>query len=285
MKKLIGSLVAVAGLAAAAHAQTGNTILDLQVSADGVNWSDSITVSPGAHVQMRARVSLVGATALGFSGINFQPTVNNWTAGDALAPFAATGSNSTTPAGSVIDQPGQPAPGSETSFFGRIRPFGAPNVVASNMMRGHTTDSGGTILRVAQNGTTNPIGSGSGSNNVNGSGGIPVSQSTGLFQPPATFVFGTTNVVIVKLGINLSSVAANRDLHVDAPTGGISVYGPNNDVRAGNWLLGHDPDTGAPITNYGAVQVDGADIHILVPTPASLALLGLGGLVAGRRRR
>lgn len=284
MKKLIGSLVAVAGLAAAAHAQTGNTVLDLQVSADGVNWSDSITVAPGTPVQMRARVSLVGATALGFSGINFQPTVSNWTAADALAPFAATGSNSTTPAGSVIDQPGFPAPGGETTFYGRIRPFGAPNVVASNMMRGHL-DSGGTMLRVAQNGTTNVIGAGSGSNNVNGSGGIPVSQSTGLFAPPPGFVSGTTNVVIVKLGLNLSSAAVNRDLLIDAPTGGISVYGPNNDVRAGNWLQGHNPDTGAPITNYAAIQVDGAAIHILVPTPASLALLGLGGLVAGRRRR
>jgi hypothetical protein len=284
MKKLIGSLVAVAGLAAAANAQTGNTVLDLQVSADGVNWSDSITVAPGTPVQMRARVSLVGATALGFSGMNFQPTVSNWTAADALAPFAATGSNSTTPAGSVLDQSGFPAAGAEASFYGRIRPFGAPNVQASNMMRGHL-DSGGTLLRVAQNGTTNPIGSGSGVNNVNGSGGIPISQSTGTFNPPPTFQAGTTNVVILKLGINLSSAAVNRDLTVDAPTGGISLYGPNNDVRAGNWLQGYNPDHGSPIGNYAAAQVDGAVIHILVPTPASLALLGLGGLVAGRRRR
>lgn len=288
MKKLIGSLVAVAGMAAAAQAQLGTTVLDLQVSADGQTWSDEVSVAPGATVLFRARVSLTGASALGFSGINFQPTLSNWdNVGaapniDQLLAFADVGSNSTTPAGSVdgSDAPGLAAP------LGRIRPFGAPNVTTTNRMRGHL-DSGGTIMRVAQNGTTNAIGVGASSNNVNGSGGIPVSQSTGLFAPPGTFVFGTTNIAVVKLGIRVSDdvPVADRILQLDAPTGGISLYGPNGDVRAGNWLTGHDPDTGAPINNYAPIAVDGARIRVLIPAPGALALLGLGGLAVTRRRR
>ncbi|MAY75128.1 MAG: hypothetical protein CMJ31_10500 [Phycisphaerae bacterium] len=38
-------------------------------------------------------------------------------------------------------------------------------------------------------------------------------------------------------------------------------------------------------TGYGQVNVSGASINLVVPAPASLALLGLGGLTAARRRR
>ena len=280
MKKFVASMVAVAGLAAAAQAQVGTSHMTIEVSADGVTWGSSADVQPGAVAHVRYRISLDGTQAMGLSGLNMQPTFGGWDntgAGafvDALMAFADTGSNSTTPAGGVTDASGD---------YGRILPFAAPNVTTTNRLRGHLS---GSTMRVAQNGTTNNIGVGSASNNVNGSGGVPVSQSGGFFAPPPTFQFGTENVLFLKLGVRVSEdvPATDRLIQCDAPAGGFSLYGPTgSQVRAANWLTGYS-GSGSPTTNYAPVVVHGATIRV-VPTPASLALLGLGGLVAGRRRR
>lgn len=280
MKKMIGSLVALAGLATFANAQEGTSFLEFQVSTDGTTWSSTVDAQPGQTVQIRARVSLLGATAMGLSGLNMQPVMSGWdgvgggNAADTLLAFADTGSNTTTPPGGVIDAPGQ---------YGRILPFAAPNVTTTNRLRGHLS---GSTMRVAQNGTTNAIGSGSSSNNVNGSGGVPVSQSGGFFAPPPGFAAGTENVLFLKLGVRVSEdvPATERFIDAGAPTGGFSLYGPTgSQVRAANWITGYAA-SGSPTTNYAPVEVIGGRIRI-VPTPASLALLGLGGLVIGRRRR
>jgi hypothetical protein len=280
MKKMIGSIVALAGLAAAANAQQGSSFLEFQVSTDGTTWSSTVDAQPGQTVQIRARVSLLGATAMGLSGLNMQPVMSGWdgvgggNAADTLLPFADTGSNTTTPPGGVIDAPGQ---------YGRILPFAAPNVTTTNRLRGHLS---GSTMRIAQTPTTNAIGAGSSSNNVNGSGGVPISQSTGFFAPPPGYAAGTENIVVFKIGVRVSDdvPAGSREIGVDAPIGGLSLYGPTGEqVRAVNWHAGFQA-SGSPLNNYAPVQVGQARIRV-VPTPASLALLGLGGLVVGRRRR
>lgn len=280
MKKVVASMVAVAGMAVAAHAQVGTTLVEIQVSADGVTWGAQADVQPGAVAHVRYRVSLQGAQAMGLSGLNMQPTFSGWDntgAGafvDSLMPFADVGSNTTSIPGGVTDASGA---------YGRILPFAAPNVTTTNRLRGHLS---GSLMRVAQNGTTNAIGNGSLSNNVNGSGGVPVSQSGGFFAPPPGFANGTEDVLFLKLGIRVSDdvPATERFIEAGAPAGGWSLYGPSgNQVRAANWLTGYAA-SGSPTTNYAPVEVIGGRIRI-VPTPASLALLGLGGLVVGRRRR
>jgi hypothetical protein len=280
MKKVLASMVALAGMAAAANAQVGVSVLEIQVSADGISWGAQADVQPGAVAHVRYRISLVGAQAMGLSGLNMQPTFSGWDntgAGafvDSLMAFADTGSNTTTPAGGVTDASGN---------YGRILPFAAPNVTTTNRLRGHLS---GSLMRVAQNGTTNAIGAGSSSNNVNGSGGVPVSQSGGFFAPPPGFAAGTEDVLFLKLGVRVSEdvPATERFIEAGAPSGGFSLYGPTGaQVRAANWITGYAA-SGSPTTNYAPVEVIGGRIRI-VPTPASLALLGLGGLVIGRRRR
>lgn len=283
----VGAIFFAAG---AALAQQGQTRLDVQVSTDGVTWAPTVSAMPGSLVLFRVRVDLIdGPPVLGFSGINIQPTVDGWIGSgphpDRLLPFADTGSNSTTPSGSVVDQEGLPSPGQEQSFFGRIRPFGAPNVVATNRLIGQL-DAGGTVLRIAQAPTTNPAGIGSGMNNVNGSGGVPISQSTGLFQPPPSFVPWPSGGQILKLGLRMSDEApvVERILRVDIPMSGISLYGPNRDVRAGNWLVGHDPETGVPMFNYAEAVVYPAEIHV-VPGTGVPMVCAAGLLCLSRRRR
>ncbi len=65
----------------------------------------------------------------------------------------------------------------------------------------------------------------------------------------------------------------STDIHFDAPSNRIAGYGVHTSETTG---------TGTTKT-IGVDATDGATV--VIPAPASLALLGLGGLVAGRRRR
>lgn len=236
---------------------------------------------PGEIVQIRYRISLHGAVALGFSAVNYQPTFDGWdTVGsgssiDRLLPFADVGSNTTTPIGGVTD---------ESGAFGRILPFAAPNITTTNRLRGHFE---GTRLRIAQNTITNPIGVGTSSNNINGAGGIPTTQSVGFFEMPPTYSGGTKNVLILKLGVVISDdpLLATRVIDCSAPLGAFSMYGPvGNQVRAANWHTGYNPTVGVPTFNYAPIEVVGARIQV-VPAPAAAALLGLYGIASIRRRK
>ena len=61
MKSVIASLVAVAGLSAAAVAEV-NTRMDVLVSLDGINWSSDVNVAaPGTTVQVLIRASYIGS--------------------------------------------------------------------------------------------------------------------------------------------------------------------------------------------------------------------------------
>lgn len=280
MKTLLSSFVAVAGLGFAAHGQLGISRLEIQVSSDGASWHSSIDAMPGDNVQTRYRISLIGSTALGLSGLRLQPTFDGWdgvgtgTDTDRLLPFADVGSNATTPSGGVTD---------ESGAFGRILPFAASSVSTTIRLRGHLE---GTRLRVAQSPTTNPIGAGSSQNNINGSGGVPISQSTGFLETPPIYHFGTQNILFLKLGIAISDdpFSGIRFIECNAPIGGFSLFGPtDSQSRAANWHTGFTP-SGNPTTNYAPVEVIGARIRI-VPSPSVAAILGLFGIVSFRRRR
>jgi hypothetical protein len=61
----------------------------------------------------------------------------------------------------------------------------------------------------------------------------------------------------------------------------------NFDLTAGSpfTLEGVDATTGATQNDGGNISLGSASVTAIVPAPSAMALLGLGGLVAGRRRR
>lgn len=282
MKNVIVSLVAVAGIAAAASAQTNGSTLRFQVrpaGSDASAWTSNLNVTPGTTVEFRALITYTGsATAVGLSNASFQPTVSNWsTATDTLLPFRNVGTSPAT--GGVAADSGQ---------YGRILPYASAGISTTNALRGHTNSvSGVTYLRVAQNNTTNWVGVGptsgtASANNFNGAGGIATGQKPASLVVAGTdpaFDADTTDVEVLRLAITVGG-AAQRTLVVDAPQLGIgrdSVSG----LRRFSWFSSLNDNSGSSV--FGEVLVQTASIT--VPTPGALALLGMGGLVAGRRRR
>ncbi|MEA5556261.1 MYXO-CTERM sorting domain-containing protein [Nodularia spumigena] len=80
-----------------------------------------------------------------------------------------------------------------------------------------------------------------------------------------------------------ASAAANYAVSLDltnfvGPTGALNIF---NTATGGQSRSSLTSTTG----NFHAVVVNSGSVDVIIPSPASLALLGLGGLVAGRRRR
>lgn len=296
MKKMLGSIVAVAGLALAANAQEVNTQLKYQVSTDGLNWSSSLTnVAPGSSIQVRALVTYIGpGSAAGLGGVTFQPVVSNWTAADTLLTTAGTpgnmgvgptGGTRSNPIGTVDDLPG---------VWGRITPFGLAAYNTSTYLRGHIgTGTAAGLLRIARADVTNWIGVGAtsgvaGANNWNGGGGVNTSQIAApsrIASDPA-FNTQTQDVVVFKFGLTLGSATADRTLNITTPANGIgrnTTAGTAYGQQYARWYA--STSEVSPSLNGGASVTDASiSVHV-VPAPASLALIGLGGLVATRRRR
>jgi hypothetical protein len=254
------ALVTAAGLASSAFAQaSGTTQLVFETSLDGTSWAGGTrdillaNATDVQRVEVRVRAVLQNPSGvIGFAGVTFQPTLTNWTAGDARVAF-------TTPDGSGTTN----APGN----FGRIFPFSGSGM-RSDSASGLLTSfvDGGNTLRFA------------GANNVTGTTnrawGVASNQLTQNING-TNFVPGT-DVVIFKYGVDIRG-GADRTLVASVPLDLVNLsrmtwYTSPAGTNSFN----------APMTQ--AQVIDGG-IHVLVPSPASLALLGMGGLVLGRRRR
>ncbi len=294
MKNVIGSLVAVAGLAVAANAQSR---LDLQVSLDGVNWSDSVEVNAStgnsATVLMRAMISWTGDVGqttgpVAFASLTWQPVFGNVRPGvDSVQPFANQGNNLN---GGGVNLDADPLDGP----FGRVIPFAStgPSGTASYQAIAHAGGSGGApagnYLRISRNDITRWPGTGpttgtTAVNNFNGAGGVACVQKavpTPGVDPDRRE--GINDIVIFQIALTVGGVGQGEthDIDVTAPTDGMSRNTVTG-AREASWFRGPGDNSGAV---KGAVEVDGAAIRI-TPAPGALALLGLGGLVAGRRRR
>jgi hypothetical protein len=321
MKSVIASLIAVAGMSVAANGQQ----LNMLVSTDGLNFSSSVNANPGQTVQILVTASYTGTSTqvAGFGSAIFQPTVSNWHVGaDMLLPLRQGGN--TLPAdGSGMIQPqfytgvtagsGTPVQaGYVAGTYGRVNPMGRTFLDGANAIRGweHTNPNGDGInyLRIAQSNVSNWIG---GAGNTDGLSGVNCAQ---LFlngrttsDPDfwgntdtsfdSTFGWSATgrnpandyrrqNVELFRFAITLDSSTTLRTLTVDAPLGGQQY---NSSVSGSGRYMGFFTQTAAsadPNVKSALTSANITDGFInVVPTPASLALLGLGGLVAGRRRR
>lgn len=294
MKNVISSVVAVAGLAALAAA--GTTRLDLQVSLDGLMWTDSVTVNADdastARVLTRALISYIPADGeaapIGFASLTWQPVFSNVRVGlDSVAPFANQGNNTNGGANPSGDADLTNGP------YGRLIPFAGtgPSTSQSYAVHTHTAGSGGapagTYFRIARNDITRWMGTGATTgvaavNNFNGSGGVATVQKlAGRNSLDPAISYDVTPVIAI-FGLNVRGVGAGLShiIGVEAPTLGMSRNGTTG-LREAAWMRDLADSSGAI---KGVVEVDGAEIRV-IPAPGSLALLGLGGLVIGRRRR
>lgn len=283
MKSVIASLVAVAGLSAAAVAEV-NTRMDVLVSLDGINWSSDVNVAaPGTTVQVLIRASYIGsAQPLGFASAVYQPTVSNWATTDVAADYAGGGfgSNTTNPANMVA------AGAAGAGQYGRISPMGRTALTSAQAITNfvHTGGSGGapagTWLRIAQKQVTGWIG---GTNNTTGGSGVNTAQlnDNGRVAADPAFNPALQNVELFRFGVTINAFGARTLLDVDLPAGGFGNRNSTTGDREIYWFATMFEGSGSI---RGTATVNAGHIH-LVPAPASLALLGLGGLCVARRRR
>lgn len=276
MKSVIASLVAVAGMSVAANAVV-NTNVTWQVSLDGTNWGSSVNASAGTQVQARALVTYTGTgTPFGLASFVFQPTVSNGLATDTFAAFinGGAGSNTSTPPGVI--QPG------DTASFGRVVPWGRSATTSTSAITGffHSNPNGDGInyLRIAQHQVTSWIG---GVGNTSGGSGVNIAQLSNVGRTTSDPAFNSSlsNVYVFKFGITLGTGHA-ADMVVDSPANAFGNFNSSTGDREVYWWGDMNEATGSI---RGTPLITTAVIH--VPTPASLALLGLGGLAIGRRRR
>jgi uncharacterized protein (TIGR03382 family) len=290
MKNLVSSLVAIAGLAAVTHADSSR--MDILVSKDGVNFSPSVSVNPTAgesRVYVAYVMSYDGVAAPNaFASLTFQPVFSNVRSGvDSVAAFANTGNNTN---GGAIDAR---ADYSQAGGFGRLKPWAAtgPSTSQTYAVMTHTANSGGApngnFYRIARNDVTRWMGTGATTgtaavNNFNGAGGVVVGQK----QTPGTGdparVSGSSSLTLMVLAMDVGAVTPGNSWQIlaQAPTDGMS-RNTTTGAREASWYAN---TTELAPSIKAAVVVNQGEINI-IPAPGSLALLGLGGLAVGRRRR
>ncbi len=225
MKNFLG-LIAVAGIAAAANAQTGS--LTWEVSTDGgTTWSNAAVLNSAGAVQVRGTFAWSGiAGGLGFGGSQFDALIVGGQATDSV---------------SGINRP---------SPFN----FAAQTLVASAYAGGIKIDTSADVAAP-----------GAGTGWVNPGQGSPDGIGTN---------FNTANPVTVF----------TYTLNVTAE--GVRTIGNVFNQTTGRALSVYTSAAGAQSRlSASAVAINTASVTVLIPTPGTLALAGLGGLAAARRRR
>src|SRR5262245_38547504 len=282
MKSVIASLVAVAGMSVAANAVV-NTSIVFQTSADGTNWfGGSHDYTEGTQVMSRALVTYTGTgTPFGLASFVFQPTVSNALSTDSMSAFinGGVGSNTSTPLGVLVG--GQLT---DTTSFGRVSPWGRSATASSSAIRGffqnNPNGDGINYIRIAQSQVTAWIG---GPGNTSGGSGVNIAQlsNVGRTTNDPAFNSSLSSIYVFKFGIQTDITAdPARFMVVDAPLAGFGNRNTTSGDREVYWWGDMNEASGSI---RGTAIVTTATISF-IPAPASLALLGLGGLAARRRR-
>jgi hypothetical protein len=321
MKKVIASMLAVAGLASVATAQTYEDNagrLSFQVW-DGSDWSNTLNVAPGVAttVEWRMVANYIGTRTdlFAMGEALYQPVVsgadNTGPSMDMFGDFRNGGVGGNGVAGSLLTEAegnqSTPLPAGTglNQGYGRVR-FGgtATNSSTNNILTTfrHTGGSdgapAGSFMRIAGSFVSqwprvlNPVPpidvTADDINRI--LRGVSAQQTSQALN--STFhVAGTSNLVLFRQSLTISADHAAGDVltistfqeairRVGSPTGTTEP----DDRRYMTWQTSAT-DTGSGTTGHRtSVVLAPATINV-VPTPASAALLGLGGLIAARRRR
>lgn len=274
MKKIV-ALLAVA--AATATAFGGVTQFSTEVSTDGgLTWSNAASVSvntAGGTVRVLARSMVKFIPADGdptfdkLSSSRHQPQATNLVAADAVvAGFNATGNINPNFADGL-----NPA-----TDLGRD--FGAGT--AGAVIAHRPSASSAHFAEAAGSAAPGAAGNTSGAAGINCAQNILSQPSINVYNPIALFYYGFDLVAP-------SVVNTSRTVNFDVPADGVGLRGTApNQFRGVAWGY-NNPDTGALTTvNTPLTDSIGGLVEIsYVPAPGAAALMGLAGVVAGRRRR
>jgi len=308
MKNVIVSLVALAGIAAVANAQVTQEPIgarfEYQVSVNGGAWSNSATINAGQRVEWRARVSYTGSlAAVALGQVYYQPVfsnVDNSGAGMAQDQLGAFRNNGISGQGNSTLTPGllSAAEGNNAAAladYGRVvYGFTSRSTTAGNSggLTGFRHSGGsagapaGDYIRVA--GTNNSswypasIPNGTVALNSQILWGVVSDNNTAT---STWFATGTQNLVLFRQALILSTNDALRSITINSEAATLQRAGGGsgtNDLRFATFALAGEG--GSTATLRVGIEYIGAKINV-VPTPGAAALLGLGGLVATRRRR
>ncbi len=304
MKNVIVSMLAVAGLAGIASAQTtteqGGGRLTFQVYNPVTNaWGSSIDAAPGQRVELRVVASYTGTRTdlFAMGEALYQPTLSNadntgtGAQQDQIGAWRNGGNGGNSIAGSMLSV-AEGNQGTALADYGRVL-FGGTATAAtgSNTMTSfrHTGGSdgapAGSWIRMAGNFVTQwpaalPAAPAAADTNRILRG---ISAQQQSFALNSTFHVAGLSNVIFRQAIILSDDPAARTVQFSSfieSARRVANTG-TDDTRFISWQTSNS-DSGSHRTL--GVQYVPANINV-VPTPASMALMGLGGLVAARRRR
>jgi len=280
MKKIV-ALLSVA--AATATAFGGVTQFTTEISTDGgLTWSSGAasvsTNTAGATVRVIARSMIKFVPSAGdptfdkLSSSRHQPQVTNLVAADAVvAGFASTGKVTPNFADGLT----------AASDLGRA--FGAATVSAVIAHRPNSSSA-----HFAEAAATNAPGTGTAGTNNNQTGAAGVNCAQNILSQPSVNVY--SNLALFYYAFDLvapSTLNSSRTVNFDVPAAGVGLRGTAPNQFRGVAFGYNDPNTGSLVTvNVGLANSVASALTIsYVPAPGAAALLGLGGLVAGRRRR
>lgn len=252
------AIAAISGLAAAANADTS---INFESSVDGTNWAATRVVDAGTTVYVRMRVQVTGQTVVGFSGMTSQPVLSNWGAGDTRNGFTFPGLGNDGTPGTETAYDGKmtsAAPGTNT---GRIFPFGTAGqgIASSSGLLSSFVDAGNRLRFAGSKNTTET---------TNVAWGLANSQNPASLM--GTNFSSTTNATIFRYSVTMNTPG-------DHVASIVQISG-----AAVKWYLNTG---GTSILTDTNLTINPGTITVGVPAPGALALLGLGGLAAGRRRR
>jgi hypothetical protein len=251
MKKIV-AILAVAGVAAAASAQgtpPTSARIAFQVSNDGATWGATTSVNQGGLVYVRGLVSSTGGNPVGWAVTTLEDV--RFTGTDASDQFALSEITNAT-------NLNENHTGNTVGNFARRNVPGTTGVPALQLI-----GAGTNLVRI-----DNAV-------NPDTTGRVVFGQST-FAVPGAAFYqgFDASNPISVFGYVFRAGTGVGRE---------IRVGGQITTITAGP-LFSYFTNTAGSSARPGSVESVGGVVTI-VPAPGALALLGLGGLVAGRRRR